>query len=153
MNIDFYYVFSKISDYLSIFGKSWIILPIIWVALYVLGAFAIFDISKKIGLKAPFISFIPFFQSFALGRIAEKYVKKDETKPAKFSILLFIFNILQSILLIIFIFSALYSLFNVIVNIEDAILNYTKVTIEMFSSFIFVIALFFVTSKPLKLPA
>lgn len=142
--IDFSYVFSLINNYLSIFGKSWIILLIIWVAFYILGAFAIFDISKKIGIKAPFVSFIPFFQSFALGRIAEKYVKKDQKKPAKFSILLFIFNILQTILLIVFIFSTLDSIFNVIGNIKDAIANDTKVTIEMFSSFIFVIALFFV---------
>lgn len=144
MNKDFYYVFSKLSDYISIFGKSWMVVLVIGVALYILGAFAIFKLSKKVELKAPFISFIPFLQSFALGRIAEKYIKKDGSNSARFSILLFIFNILQTILLIIFIFSAFYSIFNVIVNIEDAIANDTKVTIDMFTSFIFVIALFFV---------
>ena len=144
MDKDFYYVFSKFSDYISIFGKSWMIGLLIVVALYILGAFAIFKLSKKVELKAPFISFIPFLQSFALGRLAEKYIKKDGSKSAKFSVILFIFNILQTILLIIFIFSTLYSIFNVIVNIENAIANDTKVTIDMFSSFIFVIALFFV---------
>ncbi|MBQ1988803.1 MAG: hypothetical protein II234_02715, partial [Clostridia bacterium] len=124
-------VFSKLSDYISIFGKSWMVVLVIGVALYILGAFAIFKLSKKVELKAPFISFIPFLQSFALGRIAEKYIKKDGSNSARFSILLFIF-------------SAFYSIFNVIVNIEDAIANDTKVTIDMFTSFIFVIALFFV---------
>ena len=144
MDKDFYYVFSKFSDYISIFGKSWMIGLLIGAALYILGAFAILKLSKKVELKAPFISFIPFLQSFALGRLAEKYIKKDGSKSAKFSVILFIFNILQTILLIIFIFSTLYSIFNVIVNIENAIANDTKVTIDMFSSFIFVIALFFV---------
>ena len=57
MNKDFYYVFSKLSDYISIFGKSWMVVLVIGVALYILGAFAIFKLSKKVELKAPFISF------------------------------------------------------------------------------------------------
>lgn len=144
MNKDFNYIISLFSDYINIFGKSWMITLFLGVIFYFLGAYAIFNISNKIGLKASFISFFPFLKSFALGRIAEKYIKRNGSKSAKLSIILFIFSILQSVLLVAFVFSTIYALFNTILNIEDAIANDIKVTIDMFSSFVAVIILFFI---------
>ena len=144
MNNNFNYVISEIVDYFELFGKTWGLSFLLNVGLFFLGSYAIFVMSKKIGTNCPWISFIPFVQSFALGRLAEKYIKKDGSKSAKFGIILLILNIIQSILLGVLVILTFISVFTIILNVEDAISNDLKVTLEMFSSFIPVLIVFFI---------
>lgn len=85
---------------------------IICVALFILREFGIFNISKRMELKNPWICFIPVADTYALGRIAEKYQRADQKKPTNFKMLLPIMNTIGYVLAVIFIsllFSAISS--------------------------------------------
>lgn len=85
---------------------------IICVALFILRGFGIFNISKRMELKNPWICFIPVADTYALGRIAEKYQRADQKKPTNFKMLLPIMNTIGYVLAVIFIsllFSAISS--------------------------------------------
>ena len=62
--------------------------------------------SSSLGLKNPWYGFIPFLNSFAIGRIAEKYQKKNGAKSAKFSVILLTLEIVMAVLSVITLFSA-----------------------------------------------
>lgn len=136
--------FSMTEEIFSVMGIAWGIGGILGFALFILGGFAIYKMSQQIGLKHSWISFIPFVQCFCLGRIAERYIKKDGTKSTKFSLILLIFNILQFIFAIVFFVLLIISILSIIVNIEDAVVNDIEITLSMFSSFIPVIVFYFV---------
>ena len=144
MDNGFSFIFSEISKYLSLYKGYFIVILIAFITLYYFGAFAIYSLSKKVGISSSFISFIPFLQSFALGRLAEKYQKKNGRKSEKLGIILFIFNIIQTILLVFFIFMSVYALIDVVKKVGDMISENKEVTIDAFSAFIPVIAVFFV---------
>lgn len=66
-------------------------------ALYILRAIGIYKMSKTAGIEYPWLCFIPVANSFALGRIAEKYRKNPIEKPAKYSVILLILHIIEKI--------------------------------------------------------
>lgn len=69
-------------------------------ALYLLQAFGLFEMSKTLSLKHPWLSFIPFASTFALGRIAENYEKQNGKKSAKLGVILLVLKILLVALLL-----------------------------------------------------
>lgn len=71
---------------------------IIAVALYLLEAFGLYGMAKGSGIGKPWRGFVPFANIFLFGKIAERYVKKDGKKSAKFGGLLLAFEILTSVL-------------------------------------------------------
>ena len=67
---------------------------IIAVAMYLLQAFGLYGMAKGSGIGKPWRGFIPFANTFLFGKIAERYVKKDGKKSARFGGLLLAFEIL-----------------------------------------------------------
>lgn len=71
---------------------------IIALAMYLLEAFGLYGMAKGSGIGKPWRGFIPFANTFLFGKIAERYVKKDGKKSAKFGGLLLAFEILTLVL-------------------------------------------------------
>ena len=92
----------------------------------------------------PWISFIPFANIFALGRIGQTYIKRDGTKSAKFGPILLVLYIIQFVIQIAFIVMLVLSLSTVIGNAYSAIEQDITMSLDMFYPLISVIAIYFV---------
>lgn len=82
-----------------------LICAVVSFVIYFLNAIGLYEMSSSLGLKNPWYSFIPFLNSFAIGRIAEKYQKKNGAKSAKFSVILLTLDIIMTVLAVIMLFS------------------------------------------------
>lgn len=71
---------------------------IIALVMYLLEAFGLYGMAKGSGIGRPWRGFVPFANIFLFGKIAERYVKKDGKKSAKFGGLLLAFEILTLVL-------------------------------------------------------
>lgn len=89
---------SDLMVFTSIIAVYFAFLGIISLAMYLLQAFGLYGMAKGSGISAPWRGFIPFANTFLFGKIAERYVKKDGKKSAKFGGLLLAFEILTSVL-------------------------------------------------------
>lgn len=82
-----------------------IFLIIVFAFLFVMLAFAVVSLifqgigimkmHEKLGLKGGWLAFVPILNSFAMGRVAEQYIKENGKKSAKFSIILLICQIVS----------------------------------------------------------
>ncbi len=82
-----------------------IFLIVIFAFLFVMLAFAVVSLifqgigimkmHEKLGLKGGWLAFIPILNSFAMGRVAEQYIKENGKKSAKFSIILLVCQIVS----------------------------------------------------------
>ena len=52
----------------------------------------IMKMHEKLGLKNGWMAFVPFLNAYAIGKVAEQYVKADGRKSAKFSVILVVAN-------------------------------------------------------------
>ena len=102
--------FSEIAPFLTAFLFIYfgiiLICSIVSAIIYFLNAIGLYEMSYSLGLKNPWYGFIPFLNSFAIGRIAEKYQKKNGAKTAKFSVILLTLEIVMAVLSVIILFSA-----------------------------------------------
>lgn len=102
--------FSEIAPFLTAFLFIYfgiiLICSIVSAIIYFLNAIGLYEMSSSLGLKNPWYGFIPFLNSFAIGRIAEKYQKKNGAKSAKFSVILLTLEIVMAVLSVITLFSA-----------------------------------------------
>ncbi len=74
------------------------------IAMYLLQAFGIYTMGKNMGFKHPWLSFIPYANVYAFGKVAETYVKPDGRPSAKFSkILLTLEIVLAAIAVLMFV--------------------------------------------------
>ena len=71
---------------------------VVSLASYLLTAFGIYNMGKTLGVKNPWLSFIPFANVYAFGNIAEHYIKRDGRPSAKFSKILLTLNIIILVL-------------------------------------------------------
>ena len=55
----------------------------------------IMKMHEKLGLKGGWMAFVPLLNSYALGKVAEQYIKQDGKKSAKFSVILLVGNIIN----------------------------------------------------------
>lgn len=124
-----------ISVYIGLLGIG----SIIGIALYVLNGLGIMKMSNSLNISNGWLGFIPFASIFALGRIGERYIKRDGTKSAKFSIWLLVFYILMSVLAILLTAFLVVFLLSLIVYAEEAISSDTQMTMEMFKGVVPVI--------------
>ncbi len=131
------------SGVLSIFSLIGIFSSIIGLVMFILKAFSLYEMSKSLGIKNAFLSFVPIVSVFAFGKVAEKYEKKDGSKSAKFGTLLLIFNILQYILLIVFIVLVIIAAFEIYDFAEVAVLEDSTMELSMFASVVPVIICYF----------
>lgn len=89
------------------------------IILFVLNAVGLYNMGKSLFVKAPWLSFIPVASSFALGRIAQEYIKQNGKKSAKFSVILLLLNILSIVLVVAFIILFAVAVLNIMVIYED----------------------------------
>ena len=61
----------------------------------------IMKMHEKLGLKYGWFAFVPVLNSYAMGKVAEQYIKENGKKSAKFSIILIIGQIISTIFVII----------------------------------------------------
>ena len=111
------------------------------VILFVLQDIALYQMSKRIEGKGSVISFIPIVRVFALGAVAQKYVRADGKKSAKLSVILIIMQIIQYVLLVAVVVATFFSTVAIIDNANQAITDDVSMTLDMFSSVIFIIVL------------
>lgn len=134
-------------EFLEVLGTFAVVFGIgslVGIALFILGGFGLYEMAKRIGIKNPWISFVPIFQCYILGKIAERYIRKDGKKSGKFGATLLGLNIAQYLGLIAFGVSLFYAVFDIIANVETAITADAQLSLSMFSSFIPVIAIYFI---------
>lgn len=132
------------SGFMAIYGLFSLFVSIISLIFFVVRGFALFEMTKKLGIKNGWLSFVPMLSVFPLGKISEKYVKKDGSKSAKFGTLLLVFNILQYILVVVFCVFTVIAAIKIADFADGAILNDTAMELSMFSSLIPVIITYFV---------
>lgn len=85
----------------SIIWVYFAFLGVISIVMYLLQAFGLYGMAKGSGISRPWRGFIPFANTFLFGKIAERYVKKDGKRSAKFGVLLLVFEILTLVLAIV----------------------------------------------------
>jgi len=78
--------------YLVVFGVS--------ITMYLFESIGLYKMGNNMGLPNPWLSFIPFANVYAFGRIAEKYVKLDGKPSAKFGKILLTLYIIMCALLV-----------------------------------------------------
>lgn len=128
---------------IEFFEIVFFIIAVINMILFILNAIGIFKMSKSLELKNNWMAFVPFFSVFAFGRVAQHYVKKDGTKSAKFSVSLLILYILQNVLSVAFIAVTIYAMTDIYSSAEYVLSEGTSMTMEMFSSVIILIVVYF----------
>lgn len=93
------------------------------VVLYYLNAVGIYKMSVSAGIKNPWFSFIPFFDAIALGRLAEKYQKRNGEKSAKFSVILLVLKIVYELTAFVMVLLMMFGLGNFFVIAIKGILT------------------------------
>lgn len=111
----------------SIIGVYFAFLGIISLVMYLLQAFALYGMAKGSGISAPWRGFIPFANTFLFGKIAERYVKKDGKKSAKFGGLLLAFEILTLVLAFVAIAFTISMIFVLVIPGDETELAYSIV--------------------------
>lgn len=135
---------SELQEALSLFAVTFLVSGILGLLLYIFNGIGLMKMSNSLGLKNGWISFIPVANIYALGRVAQNYVKKDGRKSAKLGaalLTLYIIMFVVSIVFFVFLGIALVSVFQ---YASSAVLDNSTMNIEMFSSFIPVIVFYFV---------
>ena len=120
----------------SIIAVYFAFLGIISLVMYLLQAFGLYGMAKDSGISAPWRGFIPFANTFLFGKIAERYVKKDGKKSAKFGGLLLAFEILTLVLAFVTVAFAISMIFVLIAAENETDLAYSIVApmVAMFIS-------------------
>lgn len=113
---------------------------IVALALYLLEAIGLYGMAKGSGIGRPWRGFIPFANTFLFGKIAERYVKKDGKKSAKFGGLLLAFEILTAVFAVA-VFAFVINAFSVLFA---HMLTDSEITVAIGYSFVPVIIFFLV---------
>jgi len=115
------------------------------IVLFLLQGFGLYEMSKTLELKNPWLAFIPIVSVFSLGRVGQKYIKQDGTRSAKFGAILLCLYIVEYVLAIAFIVMFIVAIVLIVSNAESVIASDAGMTLQMFSSLIPVIILYFIT--------
>ena len=60
------------------------------IVLYIFQAIGISKMMKSLKLNNSWMAYVPIFNTYAFGKVAEQYIKKDGRKSAKFSVILLV---------------------------------------------------------------
>ncbi len=112
--------------------------------LWFFGAVGVYKISKKEKLNNPWLSFVLPIYPLSLGRITEKFVKKDGTKPVKYGVWLLVMSVLSVAFYVTFFIVFAISFTTITQFALKVIETDASMTLEMFSSAIYTIILYFV---------
>lgn len=135
---------SALGAFIALYGAIFAIAGVWNIVLFVLKGIGLYEMSVKMGLKNPWLSFIPVVSNFSLGRIAQRYVKKDGSASAKFGVILIVLNAVMYILAAIFSIITIIALGKIILSASNAATEDIAMTLEMFYPLIPVIVLYFV---------
>lgn len=135
---------AEISGIFAIYAVTLLGSSVVGIVLFILRAIGLFKMSKALGLSAPWLGFIPVLSVFSTGRIAQKYVKRDGSYSAKFSVWLLLLYILLLVLLIALVVFVVLAVISIIGYAGEAIAADTAMDIEMFKAVIPVIILYFI---------
>ena len=142
------YIISNILNLLEKFKFSFILTSsfsvIASVILFIVCGLALFSMQKNLKYKNAWICFVPFLNIFAFGRVAQKFIRRDGIKSAKLGPILLIMYILKMLTACAFLVLFTVSLSEIIANASSAIEKDILMTIDMFSSMIPAIALYFI---------
>lgn len=122
------------------------IIGAICLVIYIFRAIGIYNMAKTAGIANPWISFIPIVGSYTMGRLAEKYCRRDRKPSAKFGGILLVLNIfkwISSILLTVFTVLSGLQIFRLAVSAAE---NNTEMDIGMFASLIPVLIFYLLTA-------
>ena len=134
---------SAAGAFIALYGAIVAIAGVVNIVLFVLKGIGLYEMSVKMGLKNPWLSFIPVVSCFSLGRIAQRYVKRDGTASAKFGVFLIVLNVLMYILAIVFSVITVIAFGKIILSASNAATADIAMTLEMFYPLIPVIVLYF----------
>ena len=130
----------EIIEELSPLFKIWSVLVptslILVFAVFIFTAYSVFKISKNAGIKLPWLSFIPVVSDFALGRVAEGYVKKNGKPSAKLGIWMLIFRIATMVFLMLLAVFAFNALIEIGGNLSEAKRTGAEFDTNLFSTLI-----------------
>lgn len=121
------------------------IIILIRIIFWLFGAIGAYKLAKAEEIKNADLAFVFPCYPFVLGRLAEKYEREDGKKITKLKGWLTGFYILSFVLCIAFVISFILSFTEITNFAVESINNDSSMTIEMFKSAIYVIALFFIT--------
>ncbi len=138
-------IFDVFETVFGVFGSFTFLGGVFSVVLYVLQGIALLSMSNKCGIKNGWLSFIPVANVFILGKIAEKYERKDGKKSSKYGILLPVLAGLKYIVVAVLTVVLIISIISIISNVELAVELESQLTLSMFSSFISVIIAYFIS--------
>ncbi len=138
-------VLEEIGAFLVLYGFIFSISGLLGLVLFVLKGFGLYEMSKTLELKNPWISFVPVVSVFSLGRVGQNYVKQDGTRSAKFSIALIVLYILQFVFAIGFLIALIFAVVEIVSNAQNVLDTNSAMTLQMFYSLIPAIILYFVT--------
>ena len=140
-NGSFEEILEVLGAFVAIYGIFALIGGAVRLVLYILNALGIMNMSDSLGLNLSWLGFIPVASLFQMGRIGERYVKRDGRPSAKFSIWLLVSGILMSILAILLVVFTVIFAISLIQFAETSIANSDAMNIEMFAGAIPVIIL------------
>lgn len=130
--------FEKVLDKLPLILYTVLYVAIVLVAaevvLYFLRAAALYKMSRKSGLKTAWMAFVPILASYNLGKVAQKYVKRDGKKSAAFGIILLILNVIRVAVTVTVVCLGAVMVVTVGSNALQAIDDNIAMTHEMFST-------------------
>ncbi len=79
------------------------------ITMYLFEAFGLYRMGQRLGFKNPWLAFVPVANVYALGKVAEQYVKNDGKPSAKFSKILLTLNIIILAIAVLFVVLAVVS--------------------------------------------
>ena len=128
---------------LSSFGIIFAVTGVVSLTFFIIKGLGLYNMAKRIDIKSAWLSFLPIANTYILGKISEKYIKRDGSKTAKFSIILPLFYIAEILISVAFLVFLTISIISIVSNAELAIENDSAMTMGMFNSFIPVIIFYF----------
>ncbi len=117
----------------------------IGLVLYILKAIGVYKMGKTAGANHPWIAFIPLINCFALGRVAEKYIKRDGSRSAKFSVILLVLRIGSVVLTALFVGSLISAIVALIADAGNAVTLDETLTMDSFQVFVPAVFLYLLT--------
>lgn len=121
-----------------------VIIISIKILLFILEAIGIFKLSKKEEIRFSGLSFVPFLTPYYFGAVSDKLAQK-EGKNEKMKVWLLVTFLVSTFFVAAFIAVAVFAANDVVENAKLCIANDTRMTIEMFSSVMYTIAIYFIT--------
>ncbi len=130
------------AGFIAIYGVILAVSGLVGIICYILQGIGLFKMGKALNISNPWLSFIPVASIFSLGRVAQRYVKRDGRASAKFSIWLLVLYIVNFVIATAMCVLLVKVIFSLVGYTTSAIVDETALTAEMFSGIIPIVILY-----------